>query len=949
MYNDEAKLPDIMDRTEAETRREIIDKNLRIAGWEINDPSQVSLEFDIYLGESEIEEQFRTPFTDHQFVDYLLLGKDGKPLAVVEAKKTSKDAQTGKEQALQYAKNIEEKIGGDRPFVFYTNGYETFFWDSETYPPRRIYGFPTREDLERLRFLRKEHTPLSVELINTTISERPYQIQAIRSVLEGIEANKRRFLLVMATGTGKTRTCLSLVDVLMRARWGQRILFLVDRIALGDQASDAFKDFLPNAPIWPKQGERLFSPDRRVYVSTYPTMMNIIENEENYISPFFFDVIIADESHRSIYNVYKNILNYFDAYQVGLTATPTNKIDHDTFNLFDCEQGDPTFAYTFEEAIEHVPPYLCNFEVLDVRSKFQLEGIKAESLPYEIQGKLIEEGKNIDDIDFEGTDLEHKVTNSGTNKIIVREFMEESIKDSNGVLPGKSIIFAVSKAHARRLEEIFDALYPEHKGKLANVIVSDDPRAYGKGGLLDQFKNQEFPRVAISVDMLDTGIDVREIVNLVFAKPVYSYTKFWQMIGRGTRVLEDDPSKRKEWCTEKDKFLVIDCWNNFHYFKMHPKGREPGTQTPLPVRLFHARLTKLEAALKTNKKEVAEKVIRDLQQDLDSLPENNVVVLESKSALEKTREAGFWDNITEDKLGFLRKTIAPILRARHGIDFKSMRFEVDITDLATANLLANAETLDVLKESIIEQVSELPLSINTVNKEKDFIEDITTERFWSSLTEEKLYEAVQRLAPLMRFREKIKAGMEKLNLEDIVSKKEWVEFGPEHERLTTFAYRDRVENLINSLKEENPVLQRIAAGEDVDRHEIEELERILREHEPYITEQLLQKVYDNQSATFIQFMRHILGLEKLSTWTEEVTLKFDRFIAEHNNYYTSKQIQFLQTLKTFILQTRDIEKKDLISPPFTQLHTRGIQGLFTPSEIAEIYAFSQQFRNSATI
>lgn len=934
-----------MDKNEAQTRREIIDKNLEKAGWSINDPSQVSLEFDIYLGKGNTPDEFRTEFTDHQFADYLLLGKDGKPLAVVEAKRTSKDAQIGKEQALQYAKNIEEKLNADRPFVFYTNGYETFFWDSENYPPRRIYGFPTRDDLERLRFLRKERTPLSVELINPDIAGRPYQIQAVRTVLEGVEANRRKFLLVMATGTGKTRMCLSLVDVLTRAKWGQRVLFLVDRIALGEQALDAFKDFLPNAPIWPKQGEKEFSPDRRVYVSTYPTILNIIENEEKYISPFFFDVIIADESHRSIYNVYKNILNYFDAFQIGLTATPTNKIDHDTFNLFECESGDPTFAYTFEEALEHIPPYLNDFEVLDVRSKFQLEGIKADALPYEIQSKLIEEGKDIEEINFEGTDLERKVTNSGTNKVIVREFMEESIKDKNGVLPGKSIIFAVSKNHARRLEAIFDTLYPEYKGKLANVIVSDDPRAYGKGGLMDQFKNQEFPRVAISVDMLDTGIDVREIVNLVFAKPVYSYTKFWQMIGRGTRVLEEDFAKRKEWCTEKDKFLIIDCWSNFQYFKMHPKGREPGSQTPLPVRLFHARLTKLEASLKTNKKDIAENVIEDLKSDIKALPENNVVVLENKSVLEKVREVDFWSNITDDKLIYLRKTIAPILRARHGLDFKSMRFEIDITDLATANILANAESFDVIKEGIIEQINELPMSINTVAKEKDFIEEIQENKFWSSLSEEKLYEAVKRLGPLMRFRDPLRPKIEKLHLEDIITKKEWIEFGPEHERLTTFAYRERVEKLIKSLKDENEVLQKIASGEDVNENEIEELEKILQDHEPYITEQLLQKVYDNQSATFIQFMRHILGLEKLSTWSEEVTLKFDRFIAEHNNMYTSKQIHFLEALKLFILQTRDIEKKDLISPPFTQFHSRGIQGLFTPSEIAEIYAFSEQFRS----
>lgn len=938
-----------MDRNEAQTRREIIDKNLHKAGWDISDLAAVSLEFDIYLGKSEVEEEFRTDFTDHQFVDYLLLGKDGKPLAVVEAKRTSKDAQVGKEQALQYAKNIEEKLGTDRPFVFYTNGYETFFWDSENYPPRRIFGLPTRDDLERLRFLRKERTPLSVELISPDIAGRAYQIQAVKTVLEGIEAYKRKFLLVMATGTGKTRMCLSLIDVLTRAKWGQRVLFLVDRIALGDQALDAFKDFLPNAPIWPKQGEKEFSTDRRVYVSTYPTMLNIIENEEKYISPFFFDVIVADESHRSIYNVYKNILSYFDAFQIGLTATPTNKIEHDTFNLFERESGDPTYAYTYEEALAHIPPYLNDFEVLDVQSKFQLEGIKADNLPYEIQSKLIEEGKNIDEINFEGTDLERKVTNSGTNSVIVREFMEESIKDKDGVIPGKSIIFAVSKAHARRLEEIFDALYPEHKGKLANVIVSDDPRAYGKGGLMDQFKNQEFPRVAISVDMLDTGIDVREIVNLVFAKPVYSYTKFWQMIGRGTRVLEEDPAKRKPWCTDKDKFLIIDCWSNFQYFKMHPKGREPGSQTPLPVRLFQARLSKLEAALKTTKNDIVEKVKEDLKGDLKALPENNVVVLENKSVLEKVNEADFWTNITDDKLEYLRKTIAPILRARHEVNFNSMRFEVDVTDLSTANILANAEASDVLRESIVEQVSQLPMSINTVAKEKALIEEIQSNKFWSSLAEDKLYEAVKRLGPLMRFRDPLRPKIEKLHLEDIITKKEWIEFGPEHERLTTFAYRDRVEKLIKSLKDENQILQKIASGGDVTEWEVRELEALLAKQDPFISEKLLQKVYDNQSATFLQFIRHILGLEKLSTWSEEVTLKFDRFITEHNNFYTSKQIQFLEALKTFILQTKDIEKKDLISPPFTQFHSRGIQGLFTPSEIAEIYAFSEQFRSVGAV
>jgi type I restriction enzyme, R subunit len=378
----------------------------------------------------------------------------------------------------------------------------------------------------------------------------------------------------------------------MRAGWAERVLFLVDRIALRDQTLEAFKEHLPNEPRWPKQGEKEIATDRRIYVSTYPTMLNVIRNEEKSLSPHFFDLIVVDESHRSIYNTYQEILDYFNTITLGLTATPTDVIDHNTFQLFECEDGVPTFAYSYDEAVNHIPPFLSNFQVMKIKTKFQDEGINKRTISLEDQQKLMLEGKEIEEINYEGTEIEKKVINRGTNALIVREFMEESIKDANGVLPGKTIFFCISKAHARRVEEIFDSLYPEYKGELAKVLVSEDPRVYGKGGLLDQFVHNDMPRIAISVDMLDTGIDVRELVNLVFAKPVYSYTKFWQMIGRGTRLLE--PEKIKPWCTQKDNFLILDCWDNFEYFKLNPRGKELKGQIPLPVRLFGVRLEKLK-------------------------------------------------------------------------------------------------------------------------------------------------------------------------------------------------------------------------------------------------------------------------------------------------------------------------------------------------------------------
>jgi type I restriction enzyme R subunit len=574
-------------KNEKHTRKEIIDQRLKQAGWNVNDATQVVEEFDIQVPLPDGVNEPRTKYEGHQFSDYVLLGKDGKPLAVVEAKKSLVDANIGKEQAKQYCHNIQNEKGGELPFCFYTNGHDIFFWDLGNYPPKKVHGFPTRDDLERYQYIRKARKALASELINTSIAGRDYQIASIRAVMEAIEKRKRKFLLVMATGTGKTRTCIALVDALMRAGWAERVLFLVDRIALRDQTLEAFKEHLPNEPRWPKIGEKSIAKDRRIYVSTYPTMLNVIRDEENTLSPHFFDLIVVDESHRSIYNTYGEILDYFNTITLGLTATPTDVIDHNTFKLFECEEGVPTFAYSYEEAVNNIPPYLSNFQVMKIKTKFQEEGISKRTISLEDQKNLILEGKEVAEINYEGTDIEKSVTNKGTNALIIREFMEECIKDPNGVLPGKTIFFCTTIKHARRMEELFDAFYPEYHGELAKVLVSDDPRVYGKSGLLNQFTNNDMPRIAISVGMLDTGIDVRELVNLVFAKPVYSYTRFWQMIGRGTRLLE--PAKMKPWCTQKDNFLILDCWDNFEYFKINPRGKEINSSIPLPVRLFGIR------------------------------------------------------------------------------------------------------------------------------------------------------------------------------------------------------------------------------------------------------------------------------------------------------------------------------------------------------------------------
>lgn len=602
--------------------------------------------------------------------------------------------------------------------------------------------------------------------------------------------------------------------------------------------------------------------------------------------------------------------------------------------------GIPTFAYSYEEAVNHIPPFLSNFQVMKIKTKFQDKGINKRTISLEDQQKLLLEGKEIEEINFEGTEIEKKVINRGTNALIVREFMEESIKDANGVLPGKTIFFCISKAHARRVEEIFDSLYPEYKGELAKVLVSEDPRVYGKGGLLEQFKQNDMPRIAISVDMLDTGIDVRELVNLVFAKPVYSYTKFWQMIGRGTRLLE--PEKIKPWCTEKDNFLILDCWDNFEYFKINPKGKEPKPQIPLPVRLFGVRLDKIEEATSQGKFDIVTNEVKKIRKQLATLPKNSVVIMEAKHELQRLEDENFWTNLTSDKMEFLEAFVKPLLRTVSEVDFKAMRFEKDIVEVSLAHLAKETDKFETLKDSIVEKIGELPLSINIIEREEELIRLAQSNHYWSTISEEKFEDLIQKLSPLMKFRENvILLAPPKFNFKDIVAEKELVEFGPQHEALTVAKYRELVEKKINELVSSSTILQKLKQGLDVSSDEAEQLAEELHHEHPHITIDLLRKVYNHRKAALVQFIKHILGIEQLETFAETVTKAFDNFIAKHS-YLSGRQLQFLELLKGYVLEKGEVSKRNLIESPFTMLHPEGIRGIFNRQEIDEIIEFTER-------
>jgi type I restriction enzyme R subunit len=581
---------------------------------------------------------------------------------------------------------------------------------------------------------------------------------------------------------------------------------------------------------------------------------------------------------------------------------------------------------------------------MKIQTRFQMEGISKRTISLEDQKKLLLEGKEIEEINFEGSQLEKQVINKGTNALIVKEFMEECIKDGSGVLPGKTIFFCSSKAHARRIEEIFDKLFPQYKGELAKVLVSDDPRVYGKGGLLDQFTNNDMPRVAISVDMLDTGIDVREIVNLVFAKPVYSYTKFWQMIGRGTRLLE--AAKPKPWCTEKDVFLILDCWDNFEYFKLQPKGKELKPQLPLPVRLVGLRLDKIEKAIDLAQAQVAEREIAKLRRQISQLPHSSVIIKEAAAALARLEEENFWITLNHQRLEFLRSEIKPLFRTVSEADFKAMRFERDLLEFSLARISEEKEKAETLKEGIVEQISELPLSVSFVKAEESLIRAAQSNQYWvktdAVALEDALDDLNSRLGPLMKFREQQTGpGPTHLDLKDEIHRKEMVEFGPQHESVSISRYREMVEAMIAELTAHNPILQKLKNGQNVSADEALELAELLHAEHPHITEDLLRQVYKNRKARFIQFIRHILGIEILKSFPETVSEAFDQFIGQHTSL-SSRQLEFLNLLKGFIIEREKVEKKDLINAPFTVIHPQGIRGVFSPAEINEILQLTER-------
>lgn len=912
---------------EAETRYNLIDPLLVKIGWNLADRRSVSFEV-------PVDGYDASPVNG--ITDYCLFRDNGEVLAVIEAKRTSRDARVGKEQLYQYITKIEKRQSF-RPFGFLSNGDDIWFWDSTDYPDRPVAGFFSKDDLERLLFIQQNRLPIGEQKIKESIVNRSYQIEAIRRISEHLEKRKKRkALMVMATGTGKTRTTMGLIDVFLRARQAQKILFLADRDALVDQAMiKGFKDHIPNESRERIRTYFLDDPQEktkidgaRVLVSTLQTLELCFEK----FSPAAFDLIIADECHRSIYNKFSDILAYFDAVQIGLTATPAHFIDRNTFKFFECDGAAPTFLYTYDQAVKE--NYLADYNVYAAQTRFQRKGVKGIDLTELEQEALRERGIDPDTINYEGTDLEKKVTNQDTLKRQWNEFMEMCYKDAGGQLPAKTIVFAITHKHALRLEEAFNEMYPEHRGLLARVITSQTERAKD---LMWQFEHEDLPRIAISVDMMDTGVDIPEVMNLAFMKPVNSQIKFWQMIGRGTR--SDEACKSKRWLPgyKKDNFLIVDYWQNFEHFNMMPKGDQEGpAQIPILVGIFNTRLAKLEILLANQNSDDAKSVITDLRADISRLPLDSFTVKKHLKEIREVFDDSWWQFLTANKLELLRLKVGPLLRFANAGNLAEAFFTSKMERISLS--LLQKKNIDTASIDIKEDVDLLPRNLPQIAPHVALINDMLGTNWWADINLKKLDNAAKSLAPLMKYRREKRIEPFELGLDDIIESRKWVIVNKGGQKLMVDEYKNKVEAKVKDLADKHPTIKKLLSNEPVTLDDLIDLERTLETEllsdELELTEDHMLKAFGVRVGSLTDFLKYVLKLEHLPDFKDLVRKAFDAFILEH--HYNADQTRFLRTVQSVFMQKRKLEAADLYEPPFTNFGMNAVEKLFSDDEVEEI-------------
>jgi len=939
--------PDQHDYNEAETRDRYIDLLLSEAGWALDKKEDIEFPVEGMPNNQGVG-----------YVDYVLWGADGKPLGLVEAKRTRVDARKGQQQAKLYADCLERRYG-QRPVIFYSNGYEHWIWDDTRYPPREIGGFYKRDELELLIQRRASRKKLAETRIKTEIAghKRPYQQRAIRAITKSFEElGLRKALLVMATGSGKTRTVIALVDLLMRAGWVKRVLFLADRIALVNQATGAFKAHLPDCGPVNLVTER--TSDGRVFLSTYPTMMNLIDGKQDgkvKFGPGHFDLIVIDEAHRSVYQRFRAIFDYFDCFLVGLTATPKDEIDKNTYSLFDLQDGVPTDGYSLDEAVADghlVPPRAISVPLRIVR-----EGLRYDELSdaEKDQWDMLEWGEEDIPDNVQAAEVNKRLFNEDTVDLVIAHLMQNGLKVEGGDRLGKTIIFAKSQAHAEFIEKRFNAAYPHLGGHFARIITYDSgPYAQT---LIDDFsKKDKAPHIAISVDMLDTGIDVPEVVNLVFFKQVRSKTKFWQMMGRGTRLCAYlfGPGQDKEF------FRVFDYCQNLEFFGANPEVKEAGSAKSLSERLFTLRLDLIRALDKKKSsyggfeegeqqafdagedKPPTETAIREdaakvLEETVAALNPDNFIVRQHRRVVEKYQKAEVWTAIDDEAREELVTEIAPLPSANALGTEEAKRFDVLMFSLELA-LLKGSKRFETLRKQLKEIASALDeqTAIPAIARHAALIEEIFTDHWWEGITVPLLELARLRLRDLVQHIEKGKKTIVYSNFTDEIG--EGVELDLPQAGGVDFAqFKLKARHFLKA-HEDHIVLHKLRQGKPLTPIDINELEKMLLAEGVGSEEDITRARETSQG--FGRFVRSLIGLDR-----KAVSEAFGQFLEKGRATVT--QIEFVNMIIEHLTDQGVMDPKVLYEPPFTDIAPTGPDQVFDDAPLDAIFQTIRDFNESA--
>lgn len=878
--------------SEFETRKRYINIELKLAGWE----------FGKDIGE-EIEVQGMPNESGVGYVDYVLYGENGKPLAVVEAKRTSKDPKIGQQQAKLYADCLEKRYS-QRPVIFLTNGFDMYIWDD--YSDRKVYGFYKKSELQLMIDRRKSKKSLTSVTINDEISNRYYQKEAIRAVCEALENKQRKTLLVCATGTGKTRIAISIVDVLSRHNWIKNILFLADRKALVKQAKKSFTKLLPNLALCNLLDSKDSPEDARMIFSTYPTMMNAIDDTKSkdgkrLFTPGHFDLIIIDESHRSIYKKYKSIFDYFDSYLMGLTATPKDEIDKNTYSIFDMENGVPTYAYEYNKAVED--GYLVDYTSIEFKTKIMEDGIKYDELSDEEK----EEYENtFNDDESIGDEIGNNAVNewlfnSDTIDLVLNKLMTEGLKIEGEEKIGKTIIFAKNTKHARAIVERFNKLYPKYGG---NFVKAVDYSINYVDSIIDDFSDKnKLPQIAVSVDMLDTGIDIPEILNLVFFKKVRSKTKFWQMIGRGTRLCPDLLGVDMD----KERFLIFDFCNNFEFFKFNPKGFEGNKAETLTEKLFNIKVSMVKELqdikyIEGEYAELRKELLEELITSVKALNEDSYIVRMNLSYVHKYKNENVWSNIGAVAQNEIREYISPLINS-YSDDELAKRFDVVMYNIQLAYLQNNNASKGIRHVmATAEKLSKLG-TIPQIQQQKYTIEKAMTEDFWEDSDIFEVEEVRISLRELIKYLEKSSQKIYYTSFEDMIVAEDRNDSVYNANNLKN--YKKKVECYLNSHKDELAIFK-LRNNKKITKQDVETLEEILLKQLGNCDD--YKKEFGNTPVS--QLVRKLVGLDR-----EAANEAFSEFL--NNKSFNTKQIHFVKLIVDYVVKNGFIEdNKVLMEDPF---------------------------------